>query len=73
MSGDVIWTPGMTLEELEKFTIKKAMRYYNNNKTIVAQTLGIAIRTLDNRLEKYQQEDEAKRPLVGSLPQQRRF
>jgi hypothetical protein len=49
----VYWIPGMTLEALEKICILKAYSFYKNNKTITANSLGIAIRTLDTKLEKY--------------------
>lgn len=49
----MIWQPGVTLEDLEKQAILEALRFYGNNKTRTAQALGIAIRTLDNKLAKY--------------------
>ena len=52
------WTPGKTLEEIEKEVIIVAFRFFNNNKTHTAQSLGIAIRTLDNKLAKYAQEKQ---------------
>jgi len=55
------WSPGMTLDFIEKQTILAAFRHFRGNKTATATSLGIAIRTLDNKLEKYQQDDkEAK-------------
>lgn len=48
------WSPGMTLEALEKQAILKTFRFYRGNKTTTANVLGIAIRTLDNKLEKYE-------------------
>lgn len=56
---NVNWVPGITLEEMEKQCILAAFRFYRGNKTQTAQVLGIAIRTLDNKLEKY--EDDKKR------------
>lgn len=49
----VMWAPGMKLDHLEKMVILKAFGYYQNNKTMTANALGISIRTLDNKLEKY--------------------
>lgn len=51
------WTPGMTLAAVERAVIEKAYRFYEENKTRTAQALGIAIRTLDNRLEEYAAQD----------------
>lgn len=60
---NVNWVPGITLEEMEKQCILAAFRFYRGNKTTTAQVLGIAIRTLDNKLEKYEhdrKQDEAR-------------
>lgn len=51
------WTPGLTLEAVEKMCIQQAFKFYRGNKTTTANSLGIAIRTLDNKLEKYESED----------------
>lgn len=50
------WQPGQTLEMIEKNVILQAFRFYQENKTQTANSLGIAIRTLDSKLEKYSQE-----------------
>jgi DNA-binding NtrC family response regulator len=47
------WQVGMTLEEVEKQVILKAMQIFNNNKTHVAQALGVSIRTIQNKMAKY--------------------
>ncbi len=49
----IVWQPGRSLEEVEKDVILAALRFYHNNKTHTARSLGIAARTLDNKLEKY--------------------
>lgn len=54
------WSPGVTLENVEKQTILAAFRHFRGNKTQTAISLGIAIRTLDNKLEQYQAEDTKK-------------
>lgn len=48
-----MWQPGQKLEDVEKEVILKAYRFFDNNKTKTASALGIAIRTLDNKLAKY--------------------
>ena len=58
MSVTVTWSPGMSLEVVEKQVIKAAMKFHGGNKTATARTLGIAIRTLDNKLEKYAEEKD---------------
>ena len=44
----------MSLDEMEKLVIIKAYRFYRGNKTVTSNALGIAIRTLDNKLERYE-------------------
>lgn len=54
MNQPVNWSPGVTLEQIEKQVILNAFRFYRGNKTQTAIALGIAIRTLENKLEKYE-------------------
>lgn len=62
ISNMIVWSPGTTLEIVEEQIIKRALAHYNGNKTITASSLGIAVRTLENKLEKYEaQEKEDKR------------
>lgn len=52
------WQPGMTMEDVERQAIEKAFGHYRGNKTHTAESLGIAIRTLDSKLAKYKKIDE---------------
>ncbi len=61
MSGLITWSPGMTLESIEKQVVLKAFNHYRGNKTATANALGIAIRTLDTKLEKYEVDVTAER------------
>lgn len=45
--------PALSLYELEKRYILKALQYYQSNKTKAAQALGITIKTLYNKLHEY--------------------
>jgi DNA-binding NtrC family response regulator len=54
------WTPGYTIESVEKEIIMQALSFYQGNKTQTAQALGIAIRTLDNKLAQYKKAVETK-------------
>lgn len=56
MVHQIVWTPGVALEALIQQVVEAAMAHYRGNKTATAQSLGIAIRTLDSRLEKYAKE-----------------
>lgn len=54
--SDIYWQPGVTLEMVEKMVIKKALVFFDGNKTRTANALDIAVRTLDNKLAKYEKE-----------------
>jgi len=49
--------PTMTLYELEKHYILKALNYFTGNKTQAANALGITIKTLYNKLHEYGEFD----------------
>ncbi len=61
MNEAIIWSPGVTLDNIERQVIFKAFSFFGKNKTQTAQALGISIRTLDNKFERYAKEDEGER------------
>jgi len=67
----ISWQPGMKLDDLEKLVILHAFQFYEKNKTKTANALGIAVRTIDNKLLRYKEEDikqkakDAKRAEAG--------
>jgi hypothetical protein len=61
MNEVINWSPGVTLEHIEKQAILLAFRFYRGNKTATANSLGIAVRTLDNKLEKYEADGKAEK------------
>lgn len=65
MNEMIVWSPGVTLEAIEKQVILKAFRHFRGNKTHTAQALGIAIRTLDNKLGQYLNEDKEQESRDG--------
>lgn len=56
----IVWTPGMTLDDLERAVITTAFRVYRENKTATAAALGVSVRTLDNKFDRYAQDDAAR-------------
>ncbi len=56
MGGQVISDQIMTLEEMEKFMIKKALGQTNGNRTHAAKLLGISVRTLRNKLAEFRRQ-----------------
>ncbi|RMF65606.1 MAG: sigma-54-dependent Fis family transcriptional regulator [Calditrichaeota bacterium] len=53
-------TLGKTLEEIEKEVIFKTLEKTNNNKTRAAKLLGISLKTMHNKLNKYFLEQETR-------------
>jgi two-component system response regulator HydG len=47
------YDPAITLGELERRYILKALAHFDGNKTQAAQALGITIKTLYNKLHEY--------------------
>ncbi len=47
------WSPGQTLDQIEKNVILEALKYHKGNRTHTAKALGISIRTLRNKLADY--------------------
>lgn len=54
----VTWAPGMSLENLEREVVAKAYRFYNQDKTATAASLGICVRTMTNKLDKLREDQE---------------
>jgi len=49
----MIWQPGILLEEMERDTILCALKFYQGSRTYAAQSLGISIRTMRNKIATY--------------------
>jgi len=60
MSDIITWSPGITLDQIERQVILKAFDHFRKNKTVTSNALGISIRTLDNKLDKYLEEDKVE-------------
>lgn len=58
MDTSVLYTPGMSLDQLEKLAILRCYHFNQNNKTATAGSLGISIRTLDNKLARYKEDED---------------
>src|SRR3954447_24311499 len=57
---------GITMEELEKLAITKALDQCEGNRTHAANRLGISVRTLQRKLRQYELEKRAK-PFPGDV------
>jgi two-component system response regulator AtoC len=59
---------GMTMEELERLAIMRALDQYGGNRTHAANRLGISVRTLQRKLRQYELERRVK-PLTDVMAQ----
>lgn len=57
----ILWSPGVSLDAIEKMVILKAFEFFKRNKVATSTSLGIAVRTLENKLERYEQEEVFER------------
>lgn len=67
----VIAHPGMKLEDVEKMHILQTYQFCRNNKKKTSECLGIALRTLDNKLEKYKKESDLEETRVDEEQRKR--
>ena len=51
---------GLTMEELERMAIAKALDQFGGNRTHAAHRLGISVRTLQRKLRQYEKEGHLK-------------
>lgn len=61
MTEIIQWSPGVSLEMIEKQVILKAWHWYRGNKTQCSISLGINIRTLERKLDEYEKQETARR------------
>lgn len=62
------WQPGITLHDIEQQVIEKCLSFNHGNKTATAKSLGVSIRTIDNKLAKYKKcKDENEVPTENKL------
>lgn len=67
------WTPGLTIDRAEQIIIEQAFRWYKNNKTQTSAALGISVRTLDNKLERYEQDEREQQRIRAEDERQRKI
>lgn len=60
-SYNLIWSPGVTLADLEQQAIMKALSFYRGNQTTTATALGISRKTLGDKLKQYREDDESQK------------
>lgn len=70
--SELIWTPGMTLDQAERLIIKKALLHYGS-RTATADALRIAHKTLYNKLDRYDEEDKHHEALMAQRRQENEY
>lgn len=68
---EIVWGPGITLDAIEKMVIIKAFAFFKKNKTHTANALGIAIKTLDNKLSRYEHEEKMESERLSHVARRR--
>lgn len=58
MNDLITWSPGITLESIEKQVILKAFKFYRENAAQTAIALGVSDKTVRNKIEQYQKEEK---------------
>jgi DNA-binding NtrC family response regulator len=58
---------GMTFDEIERRMLMKTLDFFGDDKTRAARALGISVKTIYNRLAKYQQSNTSKDPGVPEV------
>ncbi len=62
---DIPYNPSVTLHDLEKQYIIRALTHFKGNKTQAAHSLGITIKTLYNKLHEYGEFENWCNPHIG--------
>jgi hypothetical protein len=60
----ITWSPGVTLESIEHQVIIRAYDYYKKNNAATARALGIDVRTLKAKLDKYDADGKERERLA---------
>jgi DNA-binding NtrC family response regulator len=55
--GSMPFRVGMTIEEMEKQMLLRTLAHFDNDKTRTAEALGVSLKTIYNKLSRYQHED----------------
>jgi two-component system, NtrC family, response regulator HydG len=50
--------PGMSIREVERSLIEKTLQHFGGNKRMTADTLGVSLKTLYNRLREYEERTD---------------
>jgi DNA-binding NtrC family response regulator len=59
VDGMVTVKPGTTIADAERLLIFATLREFGGDKTRAAETLGISLKTLYNRLHAYEKDEQA--------------
>ena len=66
--GPIRFSVGMNFEEVEREMLLRTLAHFDNNKRKTADTLGITVKTIYNRLVRYRSEGLVSDDIVGDAP-----
>ncbi len=52
---NLLWSPGMKMDEVERNVIVAALKYYRGNRTQAANSLGLSLRTIVTKIKLYRE------------------
>lgn len=55
----LIWSPGMSIDQVEQELIEYSMRMFAGDKKKVAEAVGISLRSVEYKLKRYEQKRQA--------------
>lgn len=70
-NSHIVWTPGTTLEQIERQAIELAHAFFRN-KASAARSLGISVKTLETKIKKYEAEDADEKRLEHDRSEDRK-
>lgn len=71
MDNLIMWSPGITLEAIEKQVILAAFRHFKGNHTMTSNALGITAKTLYNKFEKYAEDAKIEKEIQDAEQRKR--
>ncbi len=62
----IIWTPGMSLEDVEEKVIEKAYNFYNKDSESTSKSLKISLHIFEKKLIKFAEKQKKMNELIKS-------
>lgn len=59
-----IWTPGMSLEDVEQEVVNQAHHFFNKNSEVAAKSLQISLNDFNDKMENFKLKSEKIKQLI---------